>query len=598
MARRLPRPHDAGTGLVRLLGTARRRTAGDHVTGVLDHVQRRYKANNLTFDPSRDDAGVYFGQCPRHRDRKIRLDLDPADNLMYVHTGGCGCLPYETIRQLDLGEHAAPNVPKSIRTDLAKRRLGLRTALLNGGPPTGGDGYERMIHALEAAGLAGTRSDPDAVRGTGRYTCPACGARGDGHGLKVDRQPDGQPPKFWCHGCGAGTEILAAIGLTWADLGWTPPADRFATPPREQTDPQPSPPAEQATAQPTLTFLTIKELRDRVQAAGPRRWLLRGLWPGGDYGVHAGEMKAQKTWNTADLAIAVAAARPWLGHIPVEDSGPILMFVGEGGEANLLRRLDAIAGELPIDDLPITVCARAPHLSDRVHIGLMADQLDRVRPKLVTLDPLYLSVGGAKGSDLYAMGELLERPQHLCQEAGTALWVATHLNRKEGRGAARITGAGPAEWGRVLVTATVISRRKDRASQETTVITELDIIGGEVAGGTLRLTRRIRADQPADLDSPLHYHVETTEVDENDDDNGDAGEQMPPARRKLLAALRAMGGIGMPAKTLVDWIADEHGHGLRRETVSRELNELLRAGLADVVRDPGHESLWLLAPGV
>ena len=43
-----------------------------------------------------------------------------------------------------------------------------------------------------------------------------------------------------------------------------------------------------------LEFLSLAELRARVTAAGPRRWLLRGLWPAGDYGIHSAEQKAKK----------------------------------------------------------------------------------------------------------------------------------------------------------------------------------------------------------------------------------------------------------------------------------------------------------------
>ncbi len=189
---------------------------------VLAHVQARFEANGLTFTASRDDAGVFYGQCPRDRGKLIRLDLDVADDLMYVHAGPCRCLPFETIRQLGLGDRAVANVPAGIRTELAKRRLGVRSAALNGGASsTGGDGYARLVSALETGGLGGTRSDPDAVRGEGRYRCPACGALGDGHGLKVTRNDDGGAV-FHCFNCGAAAEVLAALGLTWADLGYRP----------------------------------------------------------------------------------------------------------------------------------------------------------------------------------------------------------------------------------------------------------------------------------------------------------------------------------------------------------------------------------------
>ena len=88
-----------------------------------------------------------------------------------------------------------------------------------------------------------------------------------------------------------------------------------------------------------LEFITFADLAREVDAAGPRRWLLRGLWPSGDYGVHAAEMKAQKTWNGVDMAVAVASGTPWLGHVPVDDPGPVLLFVGEGGRQNIVRRV-------------------------------------------------------------------------------------------------------------------------------------------------------------------------------------------------------------------------------------------------------------------
>lgn len=343
-----------------------------------------------------------------------------------------------------------------------------------------------------------------------------------------------------------------------------------------------------------LMFLSVKELRARLAEAGPRRFLLRGLWPAGDYGVHAGDMKAQKTWTTVDAAVSVASGTAWLGLVPVDTSGPVLMFAGEGGDADILRRLDAVADSrgLVADDLPIVVCCRAPHLSDVVHLGIMAEQLDRVRPVLTTIDPLYLAARGAKLGDLYAMGAVLEAPQHMCQAAGSSLWISTHQNRKEGRGASRITGAGPAEWGRVLISATVVSRSLDPLTAETTVITELDIIGGSIPGGQLRVVRRIRADDPAALDSPLHYRVEATERDEHDESAGDVA--LPPARAKLLAALAAAAEPRTTAQ-LVDWVVTEHGHGLRRETVSRELNALARAGLIDRIdHGAGRSAEWFL----
>jgi hypothetical protein len=352
---------------------------------------------------------------------------------------------------------------------------------------------------------------------------------------------------------------------------------------------QAPPPADTATsATMPLEFLTLAELRAKVTAAGPRKWLLRGVWPAADYGVHGAEMKAQKTWNAVDLAVSVASGTPWLGAIEVDNPGPVIMFAGEGSEANLLRRIDAVCAprEIDPDTLQVVICARAPKLGSNEHMAIMWGKVHELRPVLVTLDPFYLSARGGKLGDLYEMGELLERAQHTCQDHGAALFVVTHHNRNtHASGALRITGAGPAEWGRVLITGEVRSRRTDPDSLQSTVVAELEVIGGEVPGGTWRVTRRIRADDPADLNSPLRYQV--TAVEHEPDDNG-GDQDMPPVRRKLLAAVRVADGP-RTIRQLQDWLADpDHGDGIvpKRTTCSEHLNALMKAGLVDEI-DPG-----------
>lgn len=212
---------------------------------------------------------------------------------------------------------------------------------------------------------------------------------------------------------------------------------------------------------------------------------------------------------------------------------------------------------------------------------------------LVVLDPLYLAARGAKLGDVYAMGELLEGPQHDCEAVGASLFVVTHFNRKEGRGASRITGAGPAEWGRVLLSTAVLSRRTDPATRSTTVVTETDVIGGEVPDLTFRIRRTVAADDPDDLDSPLRYEVEVLPADEQTTvDDG-----MPPAQRAVLAALRAETAPAT-VRHLQDVIGDQRiadgAKPLRRETVAKALAALADLGLADAIEaSPGAAGLWL-----
>jgi len=269
-----------------------------------------------------------------------------------------------------------------------------------------------------------------------------------------------------------------------------------------------------------LEFQTLAELCAEVDAAGPRVYLVRGMFPAGTYGVLGAEQKAGKTWAATDLAVSVASGTPFFEAFAIDDPGPVLMFAGEGGKAGIVRRLRAVCASRGIaaESLPIVVCVRAPHLSDDAHLELVRQLLDKVKPRLVLVDPLYLAAGGADGRDLYAMGRLLERVQHLTEAADAALLVVTHYNRREGNGASRFTGAGPAEWGRVLIGARVVSRSTDPATRATSVTLELEIVGGEVPDQTIRVRREIAADDPDDLDSPLRYAVEVLPADDDASD--------------------------------------------------------------------------------
>jgi hypothetical protein len=341
---------------------------------------------------------------------------------------------------------------------------------------------------------------------------------------------------------------------------------------------------------PVLKFHTLSELCARVDAASPRRWLIRGIWPAGAYGVTAAEMNAGKTWAALDLAVSTASGTAWLGTYPIDDPGPVLVFAGEGGEASIVRRIRAICAsrDLKAEDLPITICTRAPHLADVTHRLAFAEQVQLLRPRLVILDPLYLALGGADGKNIYGKGELLEKPQHICEDVGASLVVVTHHNRSGRSGAQRITGAGPAEWGRVLINADVVAKHTDKATRKTTVLLAIDIQGGEVPDLTFRVKRDVWADDPDDLDTPLNYQAAVVNGDAND--TAAAEQKMPPARRKLYEAVQALSKFSTQAE-LVDWIAAKYGHGLKRPTCSTHLNELLKAGLVDRL-DHGRDALW------
>lgn len=305
--------------------------------------------------------------------------------------------------------------------------------------------------------------------------------------------------------------------------------------------------------------------------AGPVGHLIEPLWPADAYGVLGAEDKAGKTWVMLDLAASVASGTPWLNEFDVPNPGPTVMFLGEGGERSTIRRLRAIMADRGGDLGDITdlrLCHRVPRLKDRDDLTAIRAELEAHPPRMVGLDPLYLAAAGAKGADLYQMGETLLGIQEIAQEAGAALAVSTHWNKTGvGSGAQRFTGVGPGAWGRVLGSAAV-EHRTTEPEGGTSVLLRWEFVGGEIADLTFRMRRQVRAEDPRDLSSPLHYRVDVTDVGDH------VGDPLSPAGRRVLTVL-PVGGPGFTYREIGDAVAaDGQGPPLKRTTIQRALSDL------------------------
>ena len=348
--------------------------------------------------------------------------------------------------------------------------------------------------------------------------------------------------------------------------------------------------------------LVIEDLADvlaRVDAAGPPAWLVEGIWPRDAYGVFAAEDKAGKTWAILDLAVSVAAGVPWLGHFGCPPSGRVLVFLGEGGERAMVRRLRAVAAHhgVDLDELGearlLRLCFRVPTLTSGEDLATIEAELANRPAALVVIDPLYLAVGaGATGANLYAMGAVLSAIQAVCQAAGAALVVVTHWNKTgEGTGVQRISGVGPGAWGRVLASAGVAHRATDPATGASTVVLSVELRGGELADQQFRVRRRVWADDPTDLASALHYQVEVLPDDAPAGAASGAEARLKQSRQWVLAALRA-GGAMQTVKQLGDRTA-ANDHPLKDRTLQEALADLAAAGLAEGTDDgPGLARSW------
>jgi hypothetical protein len=324
-------------------------------------------------------------------------------------------------------------------------------------------------------------------------------------------------------------------------------------------------------------------------------WLIRGLWPADAYGIIAAESKAGKTWLALDLAVSAVCGVPFLGQFEAEEPGPVLYYAGEGGERNIRRRLRAIldAKGIAWDDPRLSglhIVTKPPRLGDSRHIDEMKANARAIRPRLIVLDPLYLSLS-ANMASLNEVGAELRELQQVSEDIGAALVVVHHWNKTgTGTGSGRMSGAGAEQWGRVLWSVSVGSRDTDPDHELSSVVgLDVELIGGELAGLSYSVRRTVWSDDPDDLSSPMHYEVTASPLAASS-----AG-----AKGKTPEGLSARSGPGrclailkaepsrwftvddVQDRTAAEAAADPSVRPLKRDTVGKALAKLHAEVLTD-----------------
>jgi len=120
-------------------------------------------------------------------------------------------------------------------------------------------------------------------------------------------------------------------------------------------------------------------------------WLVEGLWGEHAVGFIGGTPKSGKTWLALELAVAVASGRHCLGRFRVPQAGRVLLFAAEDTAADVRHRVAGLsdARRVDLERLPIGLITEPVLQLDRPgHQDRLAATLDKVRPRLLILDPL------------------------------------------------------------------------------------------------------------------------------------------------------------------------------------------------------------------
>lgn len=163
-----------------------------------------------------------------------------------------------------------------------------------------------------------------------------------------------------------------------------------------------------------------------------KAWLVRHLWSHMAVGLISGHPKVGKSWLGLDLAVSVASGTDCLGAFPVEDPGPVLVYLAEDPLPRVRERIAALCAlrSLPLDRIPLHVITAASlRLDDPGDRDRLAATVARIAPRLLLLDPLIRLHGGDENDSRY-IAALLGFLRTLSRQYDLAIALVHHMSKK------------------------------------------------------------------------------------------------------------------------------------------------------------------------
>jgi hypothetical protein len=274
-----------------------------------------------------------------------------------------------------------------------------------------------------------------------------------------------------------------------------------------------------------------------------------------------GEFGSLKSWLLLNLALCLAAGRPWLDHFPVPKARPVLYVDLEMGERTLRRRLHQLmAGMQLANDLPLMTLSGVPltftGAQPAAFLQRVQEQFD---PQIIIVESFRRVLLGSENEakDVAAFWRAVD-PIRLAKKT---LILSHHMRKVSANPRARETN-------------------RDRSSGSTDVLA-----GADVALAVERLARPggsvgVACVKARDVEEPPRFIV-SLEVKGEDgpavlrlrEDGGAAGmaSKLRQAQEGIVAHLTEVGGASSRADLLA-------GLSIQERTLDRALEQLAKAG--------------------
>ena len=180
-------------------------------------------------------------------------------------------------------------------------------------------------------------------------------------------------------------------------------------------------------------------------------WLVESLWARQGVGVLGGPPKCCKTYLALEIALAVASGTPCLGHFPVPEPGPVLLFAAEDAPHQVHARLRGLAQArgVDFDTLPVFLI-----LTEQLRLDLEHDRerlmeaANQHRPRLLILDP-FVRLHRCDENSAREISALLADLRALQRRHSLAVLLVHHTRKTNGQTSGQdLRGSGDLHaWG-------------------------------------------------------------------------------------------------------------------------------------------------------
>jgi hypothetical protein len=178
--------------------------------------------------------------------------------------------------------------------------------------------------------------------------------------------------------------------------------------------------------------LPVVRAAELEKTTAEKPWMVRSLWRRAAVGLISGHPKLGKSWMGLELAVSVASGTPCLGRFEVEQAGKALVYLAEDSLPDVRDRIEALCDHRGLDiaglDLYV-ITAQRLQLQLEAHAEALYEAVERIRPRLLLLDPL-VRLHRLDENRSYEMAGLLDYLRGIQRAFDVAVILVHHAGKK------------------------------------------------------------------------------------------------------------------------------------------------------------------------